>query len=89
LRVFETNSFTVKALQSAKFDPVAFNEEITKHVNDTGLDMFFPPDSPFLQTVIKRATSLAKKGDSALAAPEYLPGLTQLSLYRTIFFCGK
>jgi len=78
-----------KALQSSTFDPVIFNQEITKHVNDTGLDIFFPRDSPFLKTVISRATALAEKGDSALAAPNYLPGLTQLSLYQPIFFCGK
>ncbi|KAF8451562.1 hypothetical protein BGX38DRAFT_1269382 [Terfezia claveryi] len=78
-----------KALQSSKFDPVTFNQDITKHVYDKGLDMFFPSDSPFLKTVIDRATTLAEKGDSALAGPDYLPGLTQLSLYQPIFFCDN
>ena len=60
-----------------------------EHIDQTGLKKFFPADSPFLETVIKKATIMAKKGDSALAAPEYLPGLSKLSLYQPILFVGK
>jgi len=50
--------------------------------------MLFPPDSPFLEKVVQKASSLAKKGNTALARPEHLPGLAQFSLYQPIIFCG-
>jgi hypothetical protein len=75
-------------IAAQKFDPVEFNKSINEYITTTGLDKFFPMDSPFLQTVVKKASDLANKGTTALARPEHLLGLTQLSLYQPILFCG-
>ncbi|KAF8460890.1 hypothetical protein BDZ91DRAFT_700035 [Kalaharituber pfeilii] len=72
-----------------KFDPEAFKNEINQQIISSGLNAFFPAESTFLQAVITKANTFAKRGESALAAPEYLPGLTQLSLYQPIIFCDN
>lgn len=78
-----------KVLSATKFDPVEFKKSVVEHLKATGLDKFFPAGSPFLEKVVKKASNLAKKGNTALARPEHLPGLTQLSLYKPILFCDN
>ncbi|KAF8451724.1 hypothetical protein BDZ91DRAFT_809422 [Kalaharituber pfeilii] len=75
--------------QSPTFDSAAFHQNLTQQIADAGLGKFFPPNSPLLETVMTKAAELVESGESVLASPEYLPGLSRLSLYQPILFCGK
>ncbi|KAF8542144.1 hypothetical protein BDD12DRAFT_729732, partial [Trichophaea hybrida] len=73
-----------------QFDPVKqLGKDITAHIGNLGLSKFFPADSKFLQTMMSKASALAETGGTPLARPEYLSGLSRLSLYQPILFCDN
>ena len=84
----EAHSSQPEAPVAQQFDPAKFDNETTGYITSEGLGEFFPAGSEFLQTVARKAAILAESEATALASPEYLPGLTRLSLYQHILFCG-
>lgn len=65
-----------------------YKKNVTKYVEDTGLERFFPKDSEFVQRLAEGLVAF-KDSKSPLNTPESLKGLVQLSLYQTILYCGK
>lgn len=79
----------VQVLDGEKFDSEVFQKGLRDKIATSGVSAFFPANSTFLNDVIAKADTFARQGTSALASPEYLPGLSHLSLYQPIIFCGK
>ncbi|KAK6523361.1 hypothetical protein TWF281_001341 [Arthrobotrys megalospora] len=59
-----------------------FKKGIDEYITKTKLDRFFPPDSPFLKTVVRKALYLEQDPDNTLDVKD----LTKLSLYQTILY---
>ncbi|KAI9741650.1 MAG: hypothetical protein M1834_000034 [Cirrosporium novae-zelandiae] len=62
-----------------------FRKNINKYVEDTGLERFFPPDNPFLQTMAEKLTAFKDDERESLNKPENFKDLIKLSLYQPVF----
>ncbi|KAK6538241.1 hypothetical protein TWF694_011120 [Orbilia ellipsospora] len=59
-----------------------FKKGIDDYIKKTKLDRFFPPDNPFLKTVVRKALYLEQDPDNTLDVKD----LTKLSLYQTVLY---
>ncbi|OJJ31938.1 hypothetical protein ASPWEDRAFT_53695 [Aspergillus wentii DTO 134E9] len=58
-------------------------EDMTKFINDSHLDLFFPPEHSFLKTVVEKAVNLKKDPDNTLDTKD----LTRVALYQPVLYC--
>ncbi|KAF3219292.1 hypothetical protein TWF106_007133 [Orbilia oligospora] len=65
-----------------KENVVEFKKGINEYITKSGLNRFFPPDDPFLQTVINKALELEKDPENVLDVRE----LTKLTFYKTVLY---
>ncbi|KAK6499518.1 hypothetical protein TWF506_004148 [Arthrobotrys conoides] len=59
-----------------------FRKGIDDYITKTGLNRFFPPDDPFLKTVVRKALYLEQDPENVLDVKD----LTKLSLYQTVLY---
>ncbi|KAF3928051.1 hypothetical protein AA313_de0201994 [Arthrobotrys entomopaga] len=59
-----------------------FKKGIDDYITRTNLNRFFPPDNPFLKTVVRKALELEQDPENTLNVKD----LTKLSLYQTVLY---
>ena len=64
-----------EVLAAPQLDPVKSGKGITGHTTSEGLGEFISADNKFLQTAVRKATTLAELGATALASPMHSPEL--------------
>ncbi|KAI0918884.1 hypothetical protein AcV5_001948 [Taiwanofungus camphoratus] len=60
---------------------------LDSYVAESGLDKFFAPGDPFLQTLAEKASALRDDPTTSLGSPENIKRLTRLSLYQPVIYC--
>ncbi|KIJ34861.1 hypothetical protein M422DRAFT_782742 [Sphaerobolus stellatus SS14] len=67
--------------------PAEFQTNLDTYVEDTGLEMFFPPTNTYLSTVSQNAAVLRNDPTTNLGTPQNIRRLTRLSLYHPVIYC--
>jgi hypothetical protein len=62
-----------------------FEKDIKNYIQETRLEKFFPPNDPFLETVVENAVRLKRDPRNSLDVKD----LATVSLYRPVLYCGK